>query len=457
MADPASVSRVQIAIIPEVTRGTTPASPAFRELPVHEGSFFQANRQFERSGIKRPNRQGGKQVGGSKDATGGLTLSLVNEDSIKDLLESSLSGVLTQVTLTGFNGTFTSGSKIFSRLAGSFLTDPAANKILLGDKVAILGSASNKTTLNGGINASVTTIVLTSGAAFNTGTGAAKIENEWVTFTSMTSNTLNGVVRGAFGTVAAAHSTGVDAVPVREVTAISATDLTFANDVVVTEASFAATIHSNRYRALAGTTRKFFSAAQRFTDLAFGEFFTGQEINTLTINVPTGGEVTMEANFVGLGFGTVEPGSSTYVATKGRTPMAGSIPGTALLQDGASLPGVREVSIQIDNGRAALFQVGSDSGFGVSEGDFDATLALGIYLSDNVQAQKFQAGTRFSLMTKAKDQDDGHEAWFEFPRCVFQEAPKATDTNVVIQQATAYAEEDPTLQTKMVLHWRPNN
>lgn len=457
MPDPASVSRVQIAIIAEITRGVTPASPAFRELPIHEGSFFQANRQFERSGIRRPNRQGGKQVGGAKDATGGLTLSLVNEDSVKDLLESAISGVLTQVTLTGFNGTFTSGTKIFTRAAGSFLTDPAANKLEVGDKVAINGSTSNETTLNGGIDAVVTTIVLTSGAAFNAGPGAIKIENEWITYTSKTSNTLNGCKRGAFGTAPAAHANSVEVIPVREITAITATDLTFANDTVVTEGSFAATILSNRYRALAGTTRRFFSAAQRFTDLAFGEFFTGQEINTLTLNIPTGGEVTIEANFVGVGFGTVEPGGATYVVTKGRTPMAGSIPGTALLQDGASLPGVREVSIQIDNSRAALFQVGSDSAFGVSEGDFDATLAMGIYLGDNVQAQKFQAGTRFSLMSKAKDQDDGHEAWFEFPRCVFQEAPKATDTNVVIQQATAYAEEDPTLLTKMVVHWRPNN
>src|SRR5262245_41995909 len=178
----ASGARVQIAIFPEVTRGTTPASPAFRDLPIQEGSFFQANRNYERSGIKRANRQGGKQVGGTKDAQGGLTLSLVNEDSIKDLMESAVSGVFTQVTSTGFNGTFDGPTKKFTRATGSFLTDAGANKIEVGDKIAILGSASNKTTINGAINASVTTIVLTSGTPFNAGPGAAKIENEWVTY-----------------------------------------------------------------------------------------------------------------------------------------------------------------------------------------------------------------------------------------------------------------------------------
>lgn len=452
----ASNARIQISIIAEVTRGVTPATPAFKDLPIQEGSFFQANRNYERSGLKRPNRQGGKQVGGTKDAQGGLTLSLVNEDSVKDLFESGVSGAFTQVTSTGFNGTFTSGTKIFTRATGSFLTDAPANKIEVGDKIAILGSTSNKTTINGAIDAVVTTIVLTSGAAFNPGGGAAKIENEWVTYTSMSANTLNGVKRGAFGTTAASHATLVDAVPVREVTAITATDLTFANDVVVTEASFAATINSNRYRALAGTTNKFFSVAQKFNDVSISEFFTGQEINTLTINVPTSGECTLEANFVGVGFGTTEPGGSTYVATKGRTPMAGSIPGSSLLQDGVALTGVRDVSIQIDNGRASFFQVGSDTAFGVGEGDFDVTIALGIYLSDNIQATKFQNGTRFSLLSKTKDQDDGHEFWFEFPRCVYQEAPKANDTNIVVQQATAYAEEDTVQLTKMIVHWRPS-
>lgn len=453
----ASSARVQIAIIAEVTRGVTPTTPAFRDLPIHEGSFFQANRQTARSGIKRPNRQGGKQVGGTKDAQGGITLSLVNEATIKDIMESSLSGVFTAVTLTGFSGTFTAGPPgLFTRATGSFLTDPAANKILLGDKVAINGSASNETTLAGAIDAVVTTIVLTSGTPFNTGPGAAKIENEWITFTSRTSNTLNGCVRGAFDTVAASHANLAEVIPVREVTGITATVLTFANDTVITETTFAATFFDNRLRVQAGTTNKFFSCAQKFTDIAVNEFFTGEEINTLTVNIPTTGECTLEANFVGVGFGTTEPGSSTYVAVKGRTPMAGSVPGSALEQNGAALPGVRDVSVQIDNGRAAFFQVGSESAFGVGEGDFDATIALGIYLSDGAQAALFQAGTRFSLLAKAKDQDDGHEAWFEFPRAVFQEAPKANDTNIVIQQATAYAEEDPVLLTKMIVHWRPN-
>lgn len=454
MPDVASNSRIKISIIPEVTRGTTPSNPAYKDLPIHESSFFQANRTFERSGILKSNRMGGKQVGGTKTAEGAVTLSLVMEDSIQDIFESALSGVFAAVTLA-VSGSFDGTTKKFTRGSGDFTADPAANKLQVGDKVAVAGSASNQTTLNGALNSSDTTITVTATTAFSN-SGAAKIDNEWITYTGKTGTTLTGVTRGAFGTAAASHSSGAAVIPVREITVISATELTFANDTVVTEASFSATITSNRKRILAGITRKFFSAAQQFTDINLKEFFVGEELNTLTINVPTTGEVTMEAALIGVGFGDVEPGGATYVATKGRTPMAGSVPGSSLLQDGSTLLGVRDVTINIDNGRAAFFQVGSDSAYGVGEGDFDATIGLNIYLADAVQATKFRNGTRFSLLAKAKDQDDGHEYWFEFPRLVYQEAPKAPDNTVVIQQGSAFAEEDPTLQTKMIVHQRAN-
>jgi hypothetical protein len=63
------------------------------------------------------------------------------------------------------------------------------------------------TTLNGGINNSVTSIVLTSAAGFGT-SGMVLIDSELITYSGVSVNTLTGCVRAASGTTAAAHLTG---------------------------------------------------------------------------------------------------------------------------------------------------------------------------------------------------------------------------------------------------------
>jgi hypothetical protein len=63
------------------------------------------------------------------------------------------------------------------------------------------------TTLNGAINSSVTSIVLTSATGFGT-SGMVLIDSELVTYSGVSVNTLTGCVRAASGTTAAAHLTG---------------------------------------------------------------------------------------------------------------------------------------------------------------------------------------------------------------------------------------------------------
>ena len=65
------------------------------------------------------------------------------------------------------------------------------------------------TTLNGAIDASTTTIVLTSAVQFpSTGTSFVLIGTEMIQYTGISGNTLTGVTRGARGTTAATHSDG---------------------------------------------------------------------------------------------------------------------------------------------------------------------------------------------------------------------------------------------------------
>jgi hypothetical protein len=65
------------------------------------------------------------------------------------------------------------------------------------------------TTLNGGINAVTTTIVLTDASLFPTsGTNFVQIDSEEISYTGISGNTLTGVTRGVRNTTAATHSNG---------------------------------------------------------------------------------------------------------------------------------------------------------------------------------------------------------------------------------------------------------
>ena len=64
------------------------------------------------------------------------------------------------------------------------------------------------TTLNGTINSSVTSVVLTSAAGFGP-SGTILIDNELITYSGVSTNTLTGCTRGTNGTIAASHTSGV--------------------------------------------------------------------------------------------------------------------------------------------------------------------------------------------------------------------------------------------------------
>ena len=67
--------------------------------------------------------------------------------------------------------------------------------------------AVTQTTLNGAISLSATSIVLTSATGFGT-SGTIVVDNELITYSGVSTNTLTGCVRGASSTFAVPHSTG---------------------------------------------------------------------------------------------------------------------------------------------------------------------------------------------------------------------------------------------------------
>jgi hypothetical protein len=99
------------------------------------------------------------------------------------------SGVSAAFQITTGNEVFTFGNGWGSGLWGGVTTGVAT------------------TTLNGTINSSVTSIVLTSATGFGA-SGTILVDNELITYSGVSTNTLTGCTRGASGTIAAAHTTG---------------------------------------------------------------------------------------------------------------------------------------------------------------------------------------------------------------------------------------------------------
>jgi hypothetical protein len=62
-------------------------------------------------------------------------------------------------------------------------------------------------TLNGGITATATSLILASGTSFTNSPGIIKIDSEQIYYTAKSTNTLTGLVRGYNGTTAATHAT----------------------------------------------------------------------------------------------------------------------------------------------------------------------------------------------------------------------------------------------------------
>ena len=95
------------------------------------------------------------------------------------------------------------------------------------------------TTLNGGINNSVTTITVVSTAGFPTA-GEIRIASEVITYTGITSTTFTGCTRGARGSANIAHSTGVAVTKIQSPVANTAVPMymnttDFSNNVTVVD------------------------------------------------------------------------------------------------------------------------------------------------------------------------------------------------------------------------------
>lgn len=140
---------------------------------------------------------------------GNITAAILNSEF---QIQSVLSG--TQYTITSSvaaNSSDVGNGGANTDAAYQISVGPAINTVGTGWGVPPWGgfiSGTSSSTLNGTINNSVTTITVVSTSAF-TASGAIWIEGEYITYSGKTATDFTGCVRGADGTTAASHNTGV--------------------------------------------------------------------------------------------------------------------------------------------------------------------------------------------------------------------------------------------------------
>ena len=120
---------------------------------------------------------------------------------------SSTTITITMPSTEGGSGASTSGG---IRVQSYYSVGPAGQLPGFGWSLGQWGgtvSGEAQTSLNGGINASTTTIVLTDATLFpSSGTSFIQIGSEEISYTGISGNTLTGVTRGVRNTTAASHS-----------------------------------------------------------------------------------------------------------------------------------------------------------------------------------------------------------------------------------------------------------
>lgn len=105
-------------------------------------------------------------------------------------------------------------AKIASLAADKITAATGDVGLLFADQIVskdFISYSSHTSTLASGITNSVTSLTLASAAGWPT-VGVVKIDGESIYYASISSNTLNGLIRGYDGTTAAAHSSGANAI-----------------------------------------------------------------------------------------------------------------------------------------------------------------------------------------------------------------------------------------------------
>lgn len=172
-----------------------------------------------------------------------------------------------------------------------------------------------------------------------------------------------------------------------------------------------------------GTTVKAFSIEEEFTDLTttFASY-TGQIVNTMSINASSGAIVNGSFGLMGMSgaYGTATIGTGGNIAASTNSLMSATANVGTVFIDGTAVSGVYFKNINMTTNANARNQeaIGNLYPVGVATGVLDVKFAVSAFFSDTTLLTKFINGTVFTLSYAFYDAD-GNYIVIDAPRCKF--------------------------------------
>lgn len=163
----------------------------------------------------------------------------------------------------------------------------------------------------------------------------------------------------------------------------------------------------------AGVTPKYFSVERRFTDIAQYLVYTGCQVDTLNLSIPTEGMVTGSMDIVSRNM--TASGTSLGSPTDVATTEPFSSDGGVITEGGGVIGIVTALELSLANGVAPNFAVGSNFARSNSWGRSNLTGTLTAYFENLALLNKFLNETESSLVVDLTD-PDGNTLQISIPR-----------------------------------------
>lgn len=233
------------------------------------------------------------------------------------------------------------------------------------------------------------------------------------------------------------------------VVSVTAGKIVVSGPTLVTEAAGAPrTIASNAQVVSTGTTRRSFTIERNFSDIGQYQRYTGCEFDKFALSVKPEGIVECVFSVLGQGQsgGTTALGGATYNAATTSSPFDGF--SGAISEGGSAIALVTDVKLNLNNGLASLFVVGSSQTIQPSIGRSNVTGTVTAFFQDVVLLNKFLNETVSSLSFTIGD--GTNTMTFYCPRIKYTGAPPNVSGEGPVTLAMPFqAILDPTTNTNI--------
>lgn len=172
-----------------------------------------------------------------------------------------------------------------------------------------------------------------------------------------------------------------------------------------------------------GTTKKFFTIEERYTDLSNTfQVYKGQHVNKMTIDAASESIIKGTFGFMGMtgAFATATAGTGSDVAASANPLMSATANVGTVFIDGTAVSGVyfKNINLSVDGNNRSLSAISNLYPIGINIGTISAKFAVTAFFNDTTLLAKFLAGTSFALAYSFSD-SSGNYVVVDAPYCKF--------------------------------------